>query len=188
MRTGFRTIAGCPLAGVLLGAALFQAAAGAQTHPTADSLLTAAKAQAAQDHRLVFAVFHASWCVWCKRLDKFLDSPGIQPVIDKYFVRAYFTVQEHDDKKTLDTPGGDELLKRLGGSTVLPFFAFLDSQGAMIVNSNEPAGPGTKGGNIGHPSEPHEVDWFLAMLAKAVPAMTAGERGAIESYLRNQEK
>jgi thioredoxin-related protein len=199
MRTAFRTVVRWPVAGILLGAALLHAAAGAQTQPSADSLLSDAKNQAASGQRAIFAIFHASWCGWCREFDKFLDSPGVKPIIDKYFVRVYFTVQEPVGSKDLNTPGGDELLAALGGARQgMPFFAFLggqaapffasmDGPGAMIVNSIDPGGDGKKGGNIGHPAEPHEVDWFLVMLGKAAPGMTAGERGVIEKYLRTQK-
>ena len=97
-------------------------------------------------------------------------------------------MQEHAAKKDLNTPGGDELLTRLGGTGGLPYFAFLDAQGAMIINANRVAEDGKHNGNIGHPSEPYEIDWFMTMLAKAVPAMTPDERSTIEHWLRTQKK
>lgn len=102
-------------------------------------------------------------------------------------MRAYFSVLETDEKKALNTPGGDELLKQLGGSSSLPYFAFLDAQGAPIVDSLRPGKDG-RGENIGHPYEPVEVDWFMSMLEKAVPRMTPDERATIEKYLRAQKK
>ena len=53
----------------------------------------------------------------------------------------------------------------------------------MVVNSIRP-----QGGNIGHPMEPYEVDWFLEMVKKAVPAMTAEEAKVLENWLRAQKK
>lgn len=100
-------------------------------------------------------------------------------------------MQEHGDKKAVETPGGEELAKNAGGGGGgLPFLAFFDSHGAMIVNSVAPAKlehgkGGYPGGNIGYPGEPAEVDWFLVMLEKAAPHMTALETGVIENYLRN---
>ena len=98
------------------------------------------------------------------------------------------TVQEHDEKKSLNSSGGDELMKRLGGSGALPYFAFLDSKGELIVNSNALSADGKTGGNIGHPYEPHEVDWFMAMVAKAAPRMTPDESATLEKFLRAQKK
>jgi hypothetical protein len=97
-------------------------------------------------------------------------------------------VQEHDDKKPLNSPGGEEMMKRLGGPAGLPFFAFLNEQGGMIVNSMAPGKDGKKAENIGHPDAPQEVDWFMEMLGKAAPAMTAAQRDTIENWLRHQKK
>lgn len=97
-------------------------------------------------------------------------------------------MQEDGEKKALNTPGGDELMKRLGGPAGLPFFAFLDVQGMPIVNSIRPGEGGKPGGNIGHPFEPFEVDWFLVMLRKGAPGMTPAETEPLEKWLRAQKK
>ena len=99
---------------------------------------------------------------------------------------VHITIDETGDKKALNTPGGDELIKRLGGPAGLPFFAFLNSQGAVIVNSLRPREIG--GGNIGHPDKPYEIDWFLTMLDRGAPRMLAEERATLETWLRTQNK
>ncbi len=38
--------------------------------------------------------------------------------------------------------------------------------------------------NIGYPSAPEEIDWFVSMLNKAVPTMTADETRTIDSWLK----
>jgi hypothetical protein len=101
---------------------------------------------------------------------------------------VHITVQEQGAKKSLNTPGGDELMTRLGGPAGLPFFAFLDGDGALIVNSMRPGEGGKPGGNIGHPFEPFEVDWFLVMLRKGAPGMTPQEAETLEKWLRAQKK
>ncbi len=100
------------------------------------------------------------------------------------------TVEEQGQKKALNTPGGDALFARFGGPDGLPFFAFLDGNGDVIVNSKRPAkdAKDVKGGNIGHPFQPHEIDWFMVMLSKAAPRMTEDERATIEKWLRTQKK
>jgi hypothetical protein len=101
-------------------------------------------------------------------------------------VIAHITVQEQKDKTALNTPGGDEAMKSMGGPAGLPFFAFLDSRGQLIANTLAPGKDG-KPSNIGHPYEPNEVDWFMAMLEKGAPAMTADERTGIDRFLRGQK-
>ncbi|HTQ52850.1 MAG TPA: hypothetical protein VMI94_00225 [Bryobacteraceae bacterium] len=107
----------------------------------------------------------------------------------KYLVVVHVDVQEAEEKKNLNTPGGEGLLTRVGGgSQGVPFFAFLDGSGEMIGNSIAPAANGRKAANIGHPYEPHEVDWFMVLLSKSAPRMTGAEREAIEKPLRAQKK
>jgi hypothetical protein len=98
------------------------------------------------------------------------------------------TVQEHDAKKDLNNPGAEQLMKRVGGDGGLPYFAFLSPTGDVLANSTEPGKDGKKGGNIGHPFQPHEVDWFLVMLHKAAPSITPEEVAPLETYLRAQKK
>ena len=56
------------------------------------------------------------------------------------------TVQEHGDKASLNNPGSDALMKRLGGDGGLPYFAFISPGGETLVTSNEPPKNGKKGG------------------------------------------
>jgi hypothetical protein len=104
-------------------------------------------------------------------------------------VIVHFRVQEQAGAKEANTPGADRLLSRWGWSSGIPFFAFLDSKGKMMVNSIRPAdADGKHGGNIGHPFEPWEVDWFLKMLRDATPQMSGEELTTIEKALRSQKK
>ncbi|HWC96223.1 MAG TPA: hypothetical protein VG456_05730 [Candidatus Sulfopaludibacter sp.] len=98
-------------------------------------------------------------------------------------------MQEQKEKAALDNPGGEDVMAQVGGKQAgLPFLAFLDAQGDTIVNSIYPGDDKHKPGNIGHPSEPHEVDWFLVMVKKAAPDITSDEMKLLENYLRNQKK
>ncbi len=93
-------------------------------------------------------------------------------------------VSERADKKNLETPGGLDVLNRVGGNNAgLPFFVFLNAKGELIVNSKKDGRD-----NIGHPFQPEEVSWFMTMLGKAAPDMNQSERQVIESWLRNQKK
>ncbi len=151
----------------------------------ADEVLAAAESAAAAQHKNVWVIFGASWCGWCHKLDNFIAAPDVHPIVDQYFVVVHVTVDEHGDKVSLDNPGGNELRKRLGGSPIgVPFFAFVDPSGQVLVNSNRP-GAGKPDANIGYPSAPEEVDWFMTMLHRAAPALGVDESRTIEGLLRS---
>jgi hypothetical protein len=61
---------------------------------------------------------------------------------------------------------------------------FLDLGGALIVNSNRPTKKGKTGENIGYPSTPEEIDWFMIMIKRAAPALTEPDAAVIEAWLR----
>ena len=150
--------------------------------PTADQVLSLAEAKAATEHKAIFLHFGASWCGWCKRLDAFLDRPDIKPVFEKYFVPVKLVVQENEKNKALENAGAADLLKQLGGPSGLPYSAFLDARGALIVNSK------LNGENIGYPSQSEEVDYFVQMMRKAAPKMSQDDLKTIETALRTPKK
>lgn len=152
--------------------------------PSAKQILDEAKTRATQEKKAIFIHFGASWCGWCKRLDAFLDKPEVKPVFEKYFVPVKLVVQESDKNKALENAGADAVLKKLGGPAGLPYSAFLNAQGDMIVNSNR---NGEAGQNIGYPAQPNEIDWFLTMIQKAAPSISVDDKNAIASLLRAEK-
>ncbi len=155
--------------------------------PSADQMLSQAEAKATVEHKAIFVHFGASWCGWCRRLDAFLDRPGIKPVFEKYFVPVKLVVQEDDKNKALENPGGEALLSKLGGPAGLPYSVFLDAHGKLIINSMLPPSVGSEG-NIGFPVKPEEVDWFVKMMRKAAPQMSADNVQTIETALSSPKK
>lgn len=150
--------------------------------PTAEKVLADAQATASKEGKAIFLHFGASWCGWCKKLDAFMAQPEIKPVFEKYFVPVTLVVQENEKNKELENPGGDEVLKKFGGPEGLPYLAFLDAKGALIVNSK------LDGHNIGFPAQPNEIAWFVKMMQKASPKMDEADLKKIEEALRKPAK
>ncbi|MGH9513789.1 MAG: thioredoxin family protein [Terriglobales bacterium] len=174
----------------------FSAAVSAQGPANAEDILAKAKFSAVEQHKNILLVFGASWCGYCKRFQAFLDSPEIEPIIEKNFVVAHVSVEEELGKKPfLNNPGGAEMLSRFGGDSHggIPFIVFLDPNGKLIVNSNRIAGDGTsrankRNTNIGYPTEPEEIDWFMVMLKQAAPTLSDSDRRTVEDWLREASR
>lgn len=153
---------------------------GVQTAPPAQTLLDAAVTRAQAENKTVWVEFGASWCSWCRQLEKFLHDPSVSKVIDRHFIILPLVVLESADKKALENAGGDVLMKTMGGANSgLPFYAFINGSGSRIANSM--AMP--DGGNIGMPATPEEHKAFMKVLEVAAPRMTAGERAVLAAYL-----
>ncbi len=89
----------------------------------------------------------------------------------------------------LETPGGNRLLTAVGGKDAgLPWFYFVDQQGAKIGDSNMLPPRGNIGANVRHPDTPQEVAAFVATLEHVAPHMTAEDREAIRRFLTDMHR
>ena len=141
------------------------------------SAVNTAKAQ----DKVVLVHFGASWCSWCKKLDEMLLGKDLGKLFADHFVIVHLTVQESDDKKQLENPGAEDLLKAEGaGSSGVPVFMFFDRTGKKIADSL--ALPDRA--NIGYPASPEEIAAFAGILQKTTPRMTAAQRTSIIDYLK----
>ena len=148
----------------------------------AQTVIDTAVKRADSSGKTTLVVFHASWCGWCKRLDKsVLNDPEMGKLLGKYFEIVHLDVMENEDKKALENPGGNEILATLGGAkSGLPFYAVLDKSGKKLADSN--AMP--KNGNIGYPASAEEITAFIGVLKKAAPRLTAAEEAQITAHLK----
>ncbi len=84
--------------------------ANAQTKPaSADEIIKEAKTEAAATHKNIFIMFHASWCVWCHRMDSAMNDKSVKSFFDKNYTIIHLTVDESKDKKDLENPGADDM-------------------------------------------------------------------------------
>lgn len=169
-----------------LAAALVLGTAGAgrcAPPPAPAARLVAEAAAAARAHgKSVMVIFHATWCGWCKRLDKVMEEPALKKVIDARFVVAHLDVMERGEPaKTVENPGGMKLLGEWGGQeSGLPFMVILNAAGRRVADSNAmPKTPQSANPNIGYPGLPAEIEAFVSMLKKGAPKLTAAEADTV---------
>jgi thiol:disulfide interchange protein len=151
-----------------------------RTKPLARRLVSAAVKTGNAENKTILVHFSASWCGWCKRLDAFLQAPEVGKLMTDNYVLLELTVQEIDEKKALEDPGAEDLMKEMGGANAgLPFYFFLDKEGKKIGDSMVLPG----GKNIGHPANAKEIAAFAGLLERTAPRMTSRQRARIVEYL-----
>lgn len=157
---------------------------GQDTKPqTADSILKASYKQAKVTDKNVFLIFHASWCSWCKRLEKVIQSDELKKIFEDNYVITHLDVQERGDKiKELENPGGNEVMKNLGGEkSGLPFYVFLDATGKKLADSNVMP---TQNPNIGYPGSTEEIEAFGKILKVSAKHLSNENYSVIIDYLK----
>jgi thiol-disulfide isomerase/thioredoxin len=174
---------------VFLAAAFLTTNAFAQSTVTsaganAEEVLTQLKSRAAARHKNILLTFGASWCGNCHLFDRFLADPKIRPILDKAFVFADLDAGERPgDRRHANLPGAQELQSSLGGKNAgYPYIVMLDPSGNLIASSLRPVGQGS-GENIGYPDASYEIDWFMEMLKKAAPSLSAQDSASIRAWL-----
>lgn len=60
--------------------------ANAQSAKPASEILDAAYKTAAKEKKNVFVIFHASWCVWCHKMDTAMNDASVKAFFDKNYV------------------------------------------------------------------------------------------------------
>ena len=127
-----------------------------------DEVLDEAFSAAQQEDKEVLVIFHASWCSWCKRMEKQLEDPEIRKSMHDTFEITYLTVKESKDKKDLENPGAQAFLeKHGGGKSGIPFWLIFDKDRNLLTSSLD-----DKGNNLGCPYSPEEVTAFTQKLKK----------------------
>lgn len=154
--------------------------AGAAAPAPARTVVAEAVKRAASEKKVVLVEFGASWCVWCRSFDAFVHAPETARTIAANFVVVNLTVDERDDKKALENPGGVELLTEWDGFDAgLPFYVFLDAQGEKIADSNVMR----DGDNVGFPATDEELRAFMGLIEATAPRLTPAGRATLLTYL-----
>jgi thiol:disulfide interchange protein len=160
-----------------VGAAPNAEADAAPRPVSAEALRQAAEDQAAKEGKAVFLEFHASWCIWCKRLNEMLNDPLVKPIWDRHFVTLEIDSMERANKAQLENSGWEDLMREYNATNAgLPYFVFLDPKGTVLGDSRDPE-------NMGYPGGKHDSAAFLAVVAKSAPSITRAELSVIQGYI-----
>lgn len=140
--------------------------------PTADAVMKDGLQEARQGNKHLLVMFHASWCVWCRKMDNSINDPACKKFFEDNIVVKHLVVDESAGKKNLENPGAAELRKKYHGeNTGIPFWLVFDKEGNLVSDSRirkEGEGP-DQGYNVGCPATEKEVDFFIDLLKKITP-------------------
>lgn len=158
--------------------------------PSASVVMKEAIAKATKENKKIILIFHASWCVWCHKMDSSLNDPACKEFFDKHYVIRHITVQESKGKENLQNPGGEALLNDLGGKdNGLPYWAVFDGYGEFLYNSKmdtKQADGTIKGVSVGCPAEDTEVEFFIEILKKTAPISLEEQNAIVKRFRMNK--
>lgn len=178
------------LATLCLALTLLAATGWAQSQPSAEQVLKEATAQAAQQKKKVFIIFHASWCGWCHRMDTLMSNAQCKKLFSDNFVVRHLTVMEAKGKEHLENPGGKEMLEKYNGKNQgIPFWLIFDAKGKLLADClmrPDGAGLDKPGKNTGCPASKDEVAHFVKVL-KHTTSLTSSQLAVIEENFLQKE-
>ncbi|UCD51982.1 MAG: thioredoxin family protein [Phycisphaerales bacterium] len=129
----------------------------------ASEVFAAALKQARTQEKNIFIRIGAPWCGWCRRMDKFLAQPPIAKIVEKDYVVVKIDQQRMTNAKAVI----DKIRKPSEGGGI-PWFAFLDAKGNILVTSTRPDGR-----NVGFPVDRQtEIPHFVNMLKQTRSKIT----------------
>ncbi|AJR04262.1 thioredoxin family protein [Siansivirga zeaxanthinifaciens] len=127
---------------------------------SAETILKNASEVAKKEDKNIFVMFHASWCGWCKKMDKGMNDDACKAFFDANYVITHLTVKESPNNKHLENPGAEDLLiKYKGEKSGIPFWLIFNVEGELLADSFD-----DKGQNLGCPASKEEVEAFIKKL------------------------
>ncbi len=161
---------------------------GTSPVPSAKTLLKNAEAKAAKEHKSVFLIFHASWCIWCHRMDALLADPTLAPIFKKNFVVVHIDGMESKPNQGLENAGWQTMLTTYKGVNMgIPYWLFLSPKGKVLATCLSPNDLDKNGKmtNMGFPdkTQPADEDYFISDLKRAGAKISESDAVAIKNYL-----
>lgn len=147
--------------------------------PSSEEVLNKAFAKAKKEKKKVLLIFHASWCGWCKKMEKAIVDKSCKDFFEKNYVITYLTVLDSEEK---NNKGSSEVLKKYGGeNSGLPYWVILDEKGTLLEDSKD-----SNGENVGCPAEPNEVETFIEKLKKTSKINQKQIASVRQRFLKNR--
>ena len=129
---------------------------------SAQTIIKEAKKEAAENDKNIFVIFHASWCIWCHRMDTAMNDHAVKAFFDNNYIIKHLTVYERGEKEKLNTPGANKLMTKYGAddNQGIPYWVILDKNGKLLADSRVHSDDGRlTGTNVGCPTKQDEVDY-----------------------------
>ena len=111
---------------IIILALLFFTFQTAFSQEKAETVIAHAQKKAKAENKNVMVFFHASWCSWCKLMEKKMNVSETKDLVDSNYVLASLDVLENGEKEKLENPDGEEWMAKYGGKDAgLPYFCLL---------------------------------------------------------------
>jgi RNA polymerase sigma factor (sigma-70 family) len=143
----------------------------------AEKLLAEALGKAKAEDRRVFFIASASWCGPCRVLSRYLSSR--KDVLQKHYIFVKLDISRDRNAEAVRRRYQEK------PDSSVPWYAILDANGKMLASSSVPQDSrGGKARNIGYPSSPADVEYFVKMIERTAPRMSKEEIGELRKALR----
>jgi hypothetical protein len=144
---------------------------------------------AGRKHKNVLIIFHASWCIWCHKLDSSINDASCKDFFNDNFVIQHITAFEVDKNEKLNTPGAIDFLKaHHADQQGIPAWFIFDKDGNLLADSqlrHNGQSNNEEGINVGCPSNETEIDYFISVLKKTSTISSKQETAVKKRFIAN---
>jgi thiol-disulfide isomerase/thioredoxin len=141
---------------------------------TAGVLYNKALAKARSTGKVVFLVFHSTWCGSCQLMYYRLNMGKVAPIFHKYFVVQEIDGWEHQGGDQWENLGAERLHLKFSPQCGIPYWVLLNGEGKVIADSKK------DGNNVGCPFDAATISYLISVVKKAAPTITKAELSSIE--------
>ncbi len=140
------------------------------TSANTKSIIKEACREAGKQNKNALIIFHASWCIWCHKMDSSINDVTCKEFFDDNYVIKHITVFEVKEKAKLNNAGAEEFLAaHHAAEQGIPAWFIFDKDGNLLSDSQlrpKSSSLDTEGPNVGCPANGQEIDYFISVLEK----------------------